>query len=84
MLLCSYLSEEEAAESLEGSQRGYAQVAWRFLDSLGLINFGVAKDILTQGTGKRKSGRTVIVVGAGLAGVSEISLRAIMCLYDAD
>jgi hypothetical protein len=62
------MSEEEACDGLSGVQRGYAQIAWRFLDVNGFINYGVAPAMLEQAPAYPAHPFTVIVVGAGVAG----------------
>ena len=63
-----YLSEEAATAGLAWFHRPYAIAAWRFLDTVGYINFGVAPEILARKQLNGKPKRTVIIVGAGLAG----------------
>lgn len=54
---------------LPAQLREFARVAWRFLDYAGYINFGVAPEILEQNRLNGEPRGTVIVVGAGLAGM---------------
>ena len=54
--------------------RPYAELAWRFLDTRGYINFGVAPAILAHaqqklGEAAEAQRGTVAVIGAGLAGL---------------
>ena len=67
--MCRYLSEEEAIRGLQGVQRAYGQVAWRFLDACGFINFGVMQQVPEQGTSNEAVvSRNIIIIGAGMAG----------------
>ncbi len=52
----------------------YVSVAWRFLNSAGYINFGVAPE-LAHSDHEQSKGR-IIVVGAGLAGELIVGLAA--------
>ena len=65
-----YLSEEEAAEGLPESLQTYSRIAWRFLESMGFINFGVSPQILARHGAQPPTRGTVLVIGAGLAGQS--------------
>jgi len=67
MVLRRYMTEDEACQGLSGVQRGYAQVAWRFLDVNGFINYGVAPAMQREKP-EAKHPFTVVVVGAGMAG----------------
>lgn len=69
-VLCRYLSEEEAIGDLPKQFQDYARVAWRFLDSLGYINFGVSPGILSKAKSFPKDKGNVVIIGAGLAGKS--------------
>ncbi len=64
-----YLTEEEAASSVSSRHRKYVSAAWRFLNSAGHINFGVGEGLLRRAAELPASNGTVVVVGAGLAGV---------------
>lgn len=57
--------------------REYARGAWRFLNSLGYINFGVSPELMRRSLAATSTNGHVIVVGAGLAGVpfSSVLLR---------
>ena len=63
---------EKASKTSE--EKEFAKLAWRYLDARGLINFGLSEDILSRhvctnnGGGGAKG--TVIVLGAGLAGLA--------------
>lgn len=56
---------------MSGARAGcriHAHVAWRFLNSHGYINFGVAPELIQRSLAAPTSNGHVIVVGAGLAG----------------
>lgn len=65
---------EQASRSPE--EKELAKLAWRYLDARGLINFGLSEEVLnrrasiknTTAGGKQQG--TVIVLGAGLAGLA--------------
>lgn len=61
--------------------REYARTAWRFLDTTGYINFGVSPELLERQEIHGKPKGTVIVVGAGLAGVARTAARAISACF---
>ena len=65
-----YLSEEEAAEKVSSRHRKSVAVAWRFLNSVGHINYGVGEGLLRRAALLPAGNSTVIIVGAGLAGRS--------------
>ena len=48
--------------------RKYARVAWTFLNTAGVINFGVAPAIAKEALGTLQTKGSVIVIGAGMAG----------------
>lgn len=69
-------------EGLPGSQKAYAQVAWRFLDTSGFINFGVMQQIPEQVLKKMDSpSRNVIIIGAGMAG-SSLAITHEACVFE--
>jgi NADPH-dependent 2,4-dienoyl-CoA reductase/sulfur reductase-like enzyme len=63
---------EKASRSIEDKE--FAKLAWKYLDTRGLINFGLSEDILNRhSSAKSAAGKhrgTVIVLGAGLAGLA--------------
>jgi hypothetical protein len=72
-----YLPLARAAElaGRSSEDKELAKLAWRFLDTRGLINFGLSEDILSRRASVKsvpgtKQQRTVIVLGAGLAGLA--------------
>ncbi|KAK9918934.1 hypothetical protein WJX75_008165 [Coccomyxa subellipsoidea] len=65
-----YLSVEQAEAGVKPDLRKYARVAWIFLNTAGYINFGVAPDIAAKALETPATRGTVIIVGAGLAGLS--------------
>lgn len=64
-----YLTEDEAASKVSKDLQPYARLAWRFLNLHGYINFGVAPDIWKHALATPDNRGTVIIVGAGLAGM---------------
>lgn len=71
LLVCRYLTEKEAVAAVGYAHRAYAIAAWRFLTKTGYINFGVAPGMSAkQGSTTETPKGTVIVVGAGMAGMS--------------
>ncbi|EIE24819.1 hypothetical protein COCSUDRAFT_36098 [Coccomyxa subellipsoidea C-169] len=65
-----YLSVEQAEAGVKPDLRKYARVAWTFLNTAGYINFGVAPDIAAKALKTPATRGTVIIIGAGLAGLS--------------
>ena len=65
-----YLTEAAAATGIHGRHRGYVSTAWRFLNAGGYINFGVGEGILRRAASVTPNKGSVIVIGAGLAGVA--------------
>lgn len=63
-----YLTEEAAVSSARAGCRINARIAWRFLNSHGYINFGVAPELIQRSLAAPTGNGHVIVVGAGLAG----------------
>ena len=63
---------EQASRSSE--EKEFAKLAWRYLDVRGLINFGLPEDVLNRRSSTKHGGAggkgTVIVLGAGLAGLA--------------
>ncbi|WIA32039.1 hypothetical protein OEZ86_002891 [Tetradesmus obliquus] len=64
----AFLSEEEAAAKILPKHRHLVSAAWRFLDLHGHINWGVAPAVMARPSSQRQE--TVVVIGAGLAGLS--------------
>ncbi|GMH38451.1 hypothetical protein BSKO_06335 [Bryopsis sp. KO-2023] len=64
-----WLTEEEAAVKIMPKFRHLVTAAWRFLTQYGYINFGVAPAITDRGLKADHNKGTVIIVGAGLAGL---------------
>ena len=66
-----YLSKEDALSIFESDEmKAYALAAWTFLDSMGYINFGVSTSIQERMNQASEDKGTVIVIGAGCAGLS--------------
>ncbi|BDA49228.1 Lysine-specific histone demethylase 1 homolog 1 [Coccomyxa sp. Obi] len=65
-----YLTLDQAESGVKPELRKYARVAWTFLNTAGYINFGVAQDIAAKALKTSATRGTVIIVGAGLAGLS--------------
>lgn len=71
-----YLDLDAAVSSsfVSGKAKPFAQVAWEYVNTRGYINFGVSEAILKETCkvhkGEAKSKGSVVVVGAGLAGLA--------------
>lgn len=71
-----YLSQTRAVEQAGKSaeDKEFAKLAWRYLNTRGLINFGLAEEILKRRASSKSSSDkhkgTVVVLGAGLAGLA--------------
>lgn len=63
-----YLSLEEAGLKIQGQFQDLVRIAWEFLNLMGYINFGV--NMPARPLPGPKPTQSVIVIGAGLAGVS--------------
>ncbi len=68
--LCRWLPEKEAAEGIQNRHHAYVTTAWRFLNTCGLINFGVSPAIAKQMMEAPATKPPVIVIGAGMAGAT--------------
>ena len=64
---CRNLSVEEAMSAVLPRHVAYAKAAWKFLDTFGYINFGVGPAL--GAFAETGSQGTVVVIGAGLAGM---------------
>lgn len=53
----------------------YAAAAWRFLNTSGYINFGVAPALLAKAAKIPDDQGSIIIVGAGLAGESTLAIK---------
>ena len=78
--VCSarYLTEKEAVSAVGYAHRAYAITAWRFLTKTGFINFGVAAGMSAKQAEAPKG--TIIVVGAGMAGLLHTDDLLLDCL----
>lgn len=65
-----YLDEDEALAEGPAQEQGYALAAWRFLHTMGFINYGVAPAIAARVFATLDTRGTVVVVGAGCAGLA--------------
>ncbi|GAB4819993.1 hypothetical protein N2152v2_007039 [Parachlorella kessleri] len=65
-----FMSEKQALAGLPKKDRPYGLAAWRFLHSMGYINFGVSPDVADEMASQPDSKGTVVVVGAGCAGLA--------------
>lgn len=63
-----YLSLEEAGLKIQSQFQDLVRIAWEFLNLMGYINFGV--NMPARPLPGPKPTQSVIVIGAGLAGVS--------------
>lgn len=65
-----WLTLEAAGSRIVPEYRPCVRLAWTFLTRAGYINFGVAEDIAGRRMerGKDFVSRTVVIIGAGLAG----------------
>lgn len=70
-----WLTLEDTQARVLTELRHYAKVAWSFLHAAGYINFGVAPAISKRALGAQQEHGSVIIVGAGLAGLCSHSLR---------
>lgn len=61
---------EDAVTNCHRSLKPYFRLAWRFLWLRGYINFGVAPSFVQHYLPITPTSHTVVVIGAGLAGVS--------------
>ena len=76
-----YLTEKEAVAAVGYAHRAYAIAAWRFLTKTGFINFGVAPAMSAkQPSSNQPPKGTVIVVGAGMAGMQLYT--QLLCSYE--
>lgn len=79
-----WLSEQDAAAQISPEFREHVKLAWYFLTRHGYINFGVSEDIRGRKLerGEYFSPKTIVVVGAGLAGgFHSITLNCRIVLY---
>ena len=67
-----HLSEKEAVAAVGWAHRPYAVAAWRFLNQTGYINYGVTPGIAGKQHTEPTPQGTVVVVGAGMAGVYDM------------
>lgn len=65
-----WLSRQEAGERILSRHQRLVDAAYRFLTSQGYINFGVAPPMLERAAAEPKRQETVVVIGAGLAGIA--------------
>ncbi|KAF5835288.1 flavin-containing amine oxidoreductase-domain containing protein [Dunaliella salina] len=65
-----YLSLEEAGKKIQPKFQPLVKLAWELLSKHGYINFGVAPLLLNEPLSNRGERKSVIVIGAGLAGAS--------------
>lgn len=66
-----YLTKTRAIGAFESQEmKAYALAAWMYLDSLGYINFGVSDDLQSLVLHQKSDNGTVIVIGAGCAGLA--------------
>jgi lysine-specific histone demethylase 1 len=74
-----YLSVESACSKIQPRYYRLAQQAWHVLNLNGLINFGVAPDVLHDPIPRSPSSprKSIIIIGAGLAGLFTRSLHCI-------
>ncbi len=72
MYTCRHLLLGQAEMSVPLDMRQYAKTAWTFLNNAGYINFGVAPAIAKPALDTPQTKGTIIVVGAGLAGESDL------------
>ena len=66
-----WLSEADAAAGVWQKHRAYVTTAWHFLNDHGYINFGVASSIHAKMLAAPASKGSVIVIGAGMAGMGD-------------
>jgi hypothetical protein len=66
-----WLSEADAAAGVWQKHRAYVTTAWHFLNDHGYINFGVASSIHANMLAAPASKGSVIVIGAGMAGMGD-------------
>ena len=64
-----WLSLEDVQAGVLTELRHYARTVWTFLHTAGYINFGVAPAIAKRALGAPQDKGSVIIVGAGLAGM---------------
>ena len=69
------LSLDQATTNLRPRLVPYARAAWKFLNAVGFINWGLAGPVKERCAKPAKKAR-IIVVGAGLAGVPPVTGRA--------
>ncbi|KAK9846501.1 hypothetical protein WJX81_005367 [Elliptochloris bilobata] len=65
-----YVTEDAAVSAVRSGCRTYARAAWRFLNSHGFINFGVAPELIRRSLAAPAANGHVLVIGAGLAGLA--------------
>jgi len=67
-----FLDLQSAGSSIQARHQDLVKVAWQFLMDRGYINFGVAGDVKQRSicSDPPQPRRTVVVIGAGLAGLS--------------
>eukprot|EP00887_Chlorella_sp_A99_P000274 scaffold13.g274.t1 len=66
----AHLPEGTALGGGPPHERGYALAAWRFLDTMGFINFGVAPAMAARMAAAPDAHGAVVVVGAGCSGLA--------------
>lgn len=64
----------QSSSAIPGNAKPFAKVAWEYVNARGYINFGVSEAILNETRrvqkGLSKSKGSVVVIGAGLAGLA--------------
>lgn len=78
----AWLSEDEAAVKIMPKFRHFVTAAWKFLTLHGYINFGVAPAIMAKCLKTEPRKGRIIVVGAGLAGIS-LAMTCVASVYNA-
>jgi monoamine oxidase len=68
--VCKMLTLEDAMLQFQDRDKPYALAAWHFLNTMGYINFGTSKTLQRELASTRDDQGTVIVVGAGCAGLA--------------
>lgn len=65
-----WMSREEAGSRIMHKHQRLVDVAYRFLNAHGYINFGVAPPMVERCEQEPKYAESVVVIGAGLAGLA--------------